>query len=96
MGMVGGGPAAFIGDVHRMAAALDGQIELVCGAFSSDPEKSLEKGLELFLPIERIYASFQEMIQSEAELPDILAISILASLAFPKKKIQKALTRNPG
>jgi len=78
MGMVGGGPAAFIGDVHRMAAALDGQIELACGAFSSDPEKSLEKGLELFLPIERIYASFQEMIQTEAELPDDIRMDFVA------------------
>ena len=43
MGMVGGGRGAFIGGVHRMAAALDGQIELVCGAFSSDPQRSRER-----------------------------------------------------
>ena len=47
MGMVGGGRGAFIGAVHRMAAALDGQIELVCGAFSSDPDKSKASGADL-------------------------------------------------
>jgi len=69
MGMVGGGPGAFIGNVHRMAAALDGCIELVCGAFSSDPQKSLEAGRNLFLPEERCYPDFQTMIQREASLP---------------------------
>ena len=53
MGMVGGGIGAFIGAVHRMAAALDGEIELVCGAFSSDPEKSKHSGAELGLQAER-------------------------------------------
>lgn len=70
MGMVGGGQGAFIGAVHRMAAALDGQIELVCGAFSSNPEKSKASGAELYLPDERVYASFSEMIIKEAQLPD--------------------------
>ena len=69
MGMVGGGPGAFIGNVHRMAAALDGCIELVCGAFSSDPQKSLEAGRSLFLPAERCYPDFQTMILREAGLP---------------------------
>ena len=50
MGMVGGGRDAFIGAVHRMAAALDGHIELVCGAFSSDPDKSRASGADLYLP----------------------------------------------
>lgn len=70
MGMVGGGPGAFIGNVHRMAAALDGQIELVCGAFSSDPEKSAQAGSELFLPENRVYPDFQTMIQKEKSLPE--------------------------
>ena len=48
--MVGGGRGAFIGAVHRMAAALDGEIELVCGAFSSNPEKSKASGKDLYLP----------------------------------------------
>jgi len=70
MGMVGGGLGAFIGAVHRMAAALDGEIELVCGAFSSDPEKSKKSGEALYLPPERVYGSFEEMILKEKELPE--------------------------
>ena len=69
MGMVGGGRGAFIGAVHRMAAALDGQIELVCGAFSSDPKKSKLSGKDLFLPPNRVYGSYAEMIEKEKELP---------------------------
>jgi len=69
MGMIGGGRGAFIGVVHRMAAALDGQIELVCGAFSSDPERSKLSGSDLFLPPERSYGTYEEMISTEAKLP---------------------------
>jgi predicted dehydrogenase len=69
MGMVGGGEGAFIGAVHRMAAALDGQIELVCGAFSSDAAKSKRSGAALFLPENRVYSSFEEMILKEKKLP---------------------------
>lgn len=69
MGMVGGGRGAFIGGVHRMAAALDGQIELVCGAFSSDPEKSKASGEDFYLSSDRVYASYAEMISKEKELP---------------------------
>ena len=70
MGMVGGGPGSFIGAVHRMAANLDGQIELVCGCFSSSPAKSLETGRSLYLPEDRIYGSYQEMMEREAVLPE--------------------------
>ncbi|MCE2789451.1 MAG: Gfo/Idh/MocA family oxidoreductase [Saprospiraceae bacterium] len=70
MGMVGGGHGAFIGAVHRMAAALDGQIELVCGAFSSDPVKSKESGTSLYLNPSRVYGTYEEMIQSESRLPE--------------------------
>lgn len=70
MGMVGGGQGAFIGSVHRMAATLDGHIELVCGAFSSDPEKSKLSGREWYLPDDRVYGSFEEMIRKEKELPE--------------------------
>src|SRR5690625_3605001 len=70
MGMVGGGPGAFIGEVHRMAANLDGLIELVCGSFSSKMEKSLQTGKELFLPENRIYPSYKEMIEKESQLPE--------------------------
>jgi predicted dehydrogenase len=69
MGMVGGGEGAFIGAVHRMAAALDGEIELVCGAFSSDADRSRRSGAALFLPAERVYADYQQMMCAEAELP---------------------------
>lgn len=70
MGMVGGGVGAFIGAIHRHAANLDGQIELVCGAFSSDPEKSRITGEGLFLPADRIYPDYETMIKSEAKLPE--------------------------
>ncbi|MEO7923799.1 MAG: Gfo/Idh/MocA family oxidoreductase [Chitinophagaceae bacterium] len=69
MGMIGGGPGAFIGAIHRMAAIMDGEIELVCGAFSSDPERSKQTGAALYLPAERVYGSYKEMIRREAELP---------------------------
>src|SRR5215218_9251534 len=69
MGMIGGGPGAFIGSVHRTAAAIDGLIELVCGAFSSDPARSRSMASELNLPPERVYGSWEEMIQKEAALP---------------------------
>lgn len=68
--MVGGGRGAFIGQVHRIAAALDGQIELVCGAFSSSPEKSRLSGKDLFLPDDRVYGSFEEMIMKEKKRPE--------------------------
>lgn len=70
MGMVGGGEGSFIGAVHRIAANLDGQIELVCGCFSSHPENSLATGRALYLPDNRIYSSYQEMIEKEALLPE--------------------------
>ncbi|MFO7668661.1 MAG: Gfo/Idh/MocA family oxidoreductase [Bacteroidales bacterium] len=70
MGMVGGGPGSFIGRVHYMAAILDGQIQLVCGSFSSSPGKSKITGAEYYLPPDRIYATYQEMITKEAKLPE--------------------------
>ena len=69
MGMVGGGRGAFIGGVHRRAANLDGQIELVAGAFSSDPKKSKLSGKDFFLSSSRVYGSYQEMAEKEALLP---------------------------
>lgn len=70
MGMVGGGRGAFIGQVHRMAANLDGRIELVAGAFSSDPEKSKLSGEDFFLDPERVYGTYQEMAKAEAARED--------------------------
>ena len=68
--MVGGGRDAFIGGVHRIAANIDGQIELVCGAFSSDPEKSKLSGQDFYLDPSRVYGSYEEMIMTEKTLPE--------------------------
>ena len=65
-GMIGGGPGAFIGDVHRMAAELDGLARIAAGAFSSDPERSAAKGAEVGLDPARVYGSYAEMAASEA------------------------------
>ena len=70
MGMVGGGRGAFIGGVHRRAAALDGEIELVAGAFSSDPRKSALSGKDFYLKPSRVYGSYQEMAEKEKALPE--------------------------
>ena len=68
-GMVGGGPGAFIGAIHRRAASLDGEAELVAGSFSADPARSAKTGRDLYLPSERIYGSYEEMAEREAHLP---------------------------
>ena len=90
--MVGGGRGAFIGAVHRIAAAIDQQIELVCGAFSSDPERSKASGADFFLPAERCYGTFQEMIEKEKALPvgermDFVAIVTPNHMHFPPAKL---------
>ena len=69
LGMVGGGRGAFIGSVHRMAARLDGEFDLVAGCFSSDPKKSALSGTDLFLDPARVYGSYAEMAEKEAALP---------------------------
>jgi predicted dehydrogenase len=89
--MVGGGPGAFIGAVHRKAAALDGEIELVAGAFSSSPEKSQQQGRELLLDPNRVYGSYQEMAEKESKLPegeriDFAAIVTPNNVHFPIAK----------
>ncbi|MGV3532267.1 MAG: Gfo/Idh/MocA family protein [Chthoniobacteraceae bacterium] len=91
-GMVGGGRGAFIGAVHRIAANIDGQIELVCGAFSSDPEKSRASGSDFYLPQERCYGTFEEMIQKEKALPadqrmDFISIVTPNHMHFPPAKM---------
>ena len=67
MGMIGGGIDSFIGDVHRKAAAMDGMIELVCGAFSSSEGKSKRSGQALYLPENRCYGNFEEMFIEEKD-----------------------------
>ena len=69
MGMVGGGSDAFIGAIHRLAAFMDNQCELVCGCFSVDPEISLSSGRSYFLPDDRIYRNYQEMFEKEMLMP---------------------------
>ena len=69
MGMVGGGKGAFIGAIHRIAANMDGMIDLVCGALSTSPEKADESGRMLFLSEDRTYHSYEEMIIKESLLP---------------------------
>lgn len=69
MGMIGGGKNAFIGAVHRISANMDGLIELHCGAFSSNPDVSLESGKELGLSPDKCYESYAKMIETEAKLP---------------------------
>lgn len=67
-GMVGGGPGAFIGEVHRIAARMDGLAELVAGAFSTTHEKSAEQGRQLGLDPERVYGSYTEMVNKESSI----------------------------
>ena len=67
--MVGGGQDAFIGAIHRLAANMDGLIELRCGALSIRPEIAIASGKELFLPESRTYLTYDEMIKAEAALP---------------------------
>jgi predicted dehydrogenase len=92
MGMVGGGQGAFIGAIHRIAAQLDNQIELVCGAFSSDPENSIASGKSLYLDESRCYESYQVMFAQEAALSpdqrmDMVAIVTPNYLHFPIAKM---------
>jgi len=69
MGMIGGGKDAFIGAIHRYALNMDGLIELSCGALSINPEIAKDSGKSLFLPEDRIYLTYDEMISKESKLP---------------------------
>jgi len=69
MGMIGGGKDAFIGAIHRIAANMDGQIELVCGALSIIPEIAKDSGQSLFLAEDRIYLDYTDMIKKESSMP---------------------------
>ncbi|ADR20847.1 oxidoreductase [Marivirga tractuosa] len=92
MGMIGGGPGSMIGDIHRITATTSGKAELVCGAFSSSKEKSLQKGKELGLDESRIYGSYAEMVEKEAQLDekdqmDFVAIVTPNHLHFDAAKL---------
>lgn len=67
--MIGGGKDAFIGSIHRIAANMDGQIELIAGALSIDPQTAIDSGKSLYLEESRIYTDFTTMLEREASLP---------------------------
>src|SRR5205809_2771642 len=82
-GMIGGGRGAFIGAVHRIAARMDGQAELVAGAFSSDPERSRASAADLFVAPERAYGSYR----SEEHTPELQSrLHLVCRLLLEKKK----------
>ncbi|HSW00432.1 MAG TPA: Gfo/Idh/MocA family oxidoreductase [Sedimentisphaerales bacterium] len=88
MGLIGGGPGAFIGEVHRKASRLDGEIELVAGAFDIDPKKSQDMGKHLALDPKRVYNTYQDMIKAESALPadkriDFVAVTTPNNWHFP-------------
>ncbi|MFD0749330.1 Gfo/Idh/MocA family protein [Mucilaginibacter calamicampi] len=78
LGMVGGGQGAFIGAVHRIAARIDDDYELVCGAFSSNAEKSKASGIALGISADRAYGSYEEMIQKEKQLPEDQRVQVIS------------------
>ena len=90
-GLIGGGRGAFIGAVHRIAAAMDGRVELACAALSSDPEVARASAADLLLPADRAYGSFAEMLERERALPadrriDFVAIATPNHVHFPAAK----------
>jgi len=78
LGLIGGGPGSFIGAIHLNGALMDGMFELVCGAFSSDPAKSTQKGKELRLDPSRVYGSYDEMFAKESQLPEGERMDVVA------------------
>jgi len=89
-GMIGGGPGAFIGDVHRKSIALDGKAEIVCGAFSRSYDSTLATGDSLSIPKERLYRTFDDMIRAEAarpDKPDFISIVTPNSAHYPAAKV---------
>jgi predicted dehydrogenase len=88
MGLIGGGPGAFIGEVHRKASRLDGEIELVAGAFDIDPQKSKDMGKNLALDPIRVYSDYTAMIKAESALPpekriDFVSVTTPNNWHFP-------------
>ena len=89
-GMVGGGPGAFIGDVHRKAVAMDGKAEIVCGSFSQSYDNTLATGDTLGLTRERLYRTFEDMIRTEAkrtDRPDFISIVTPNSTHYAAAKL---------
>ena len=79
MGLVGGGPGAFIGPVHKMAAELDGKMELVAGAFSQSAERSRAAGVTFGIDPTRAYANYTEMFTAESKRPDGIDFVVIAT-----------------
>jgi predicted dehydrogenase len=92
-GMVGGGPGAFIGDVHRKAIALDGKSKIVAGSFSSLKEKTLEMGNSLGLSKDRAYSTYQEMAEKEAVREDGIDFVVIVTPNFLHYDIAKAFLK---
>jgi len=87
-GLIGGGPGAFIGDVHRKAARMDGGVELVAGAFDINPRKSKVMGRQVNIDSKRAYRTYEEMIEKELKLPpdervDFVSITTPNNWHFP-------------
>lgn len=91
MGMVGGGKTGFIGAIHLRAALMENMIELVCGCFSSDPERSLSSGRAYFLPDDRIYGSYQEMFDREMELTEEERMNFVVIVTPNKQHFEPAM-----
>lgn len=91
MGMVGGGKTGFIGAIHLRAALMENMIELVCGCFSSDPERSQSSGRAYFLPDNRIYGSYQEMFDREMELPEEERMNFVVIVTPNKQHFEPAM-----
>jgi predicted dehydrogenase len=79
MGMVGGGPGSFIGPVHRIAAELDGKIEMVAGAFAQSAERSRQAGASFGIDLTRAYADYREMLEAERKRPDGIDFVVIAT-----------------
>lgn len=78
-GMVGGGKGAFIGAVHRIAAAMDGCFELVAGALSSEPERAMQSGRDIGLPPDRTYPDYRSMAEAESARPDGIEAAVIVT-----------------
>ncbi|MGP1435471.1 MAG: Gfo/Idh/MocA family protein [Phocaeicola sp.] len=91
MGMIGGGSDAFIGAIHCRAALMENQIELVCGCFSINPDISISSGRSYFIPDNRIYLTWQEMIEKESQLPKEQRIDFVTIVTPNKFHCEPAL-----
>ena len=87
MGMIGGGSDAFIGAIHRRAALMENEIELVCGCFSVKPEISISSGRSYYVPDNRIYTTWEEMLEKEAALPEDERMDFVRRLRCPRMSV---------